>query len=228
MFSILILKHFRALIICLSFLFYGCETIPNKPKTESIEETGKDDLVKKRIKGGDIIFHKSKSTQSRLISKVTGSDYTHMGILFYDNGKLYVYEAVGPVKSTPFKEWVARGSGGRYVVKRLREADRILTPDNLSRLKKAGLAYRGKPYDLMFRFSNEEIYCSELVYKMYKDALGISVGELGKFSDFDLSDPEVKNELKRRYKGEYSLTEPIISPESMFHSPLLETVEDNW
>ena len=183
---------------------------------------------RKGIQDGDIIFHKSKSSQSRLISKVTGSDFTHMGILFYDKGQLYVYEAVGPVKSTPFKEWTARGDGGRYVVKRLKDAEKTLTPDNLSKLRKAGLSYRGKPYDLRFRFSNDEIYCSELVYKMYKDALGISIGELGKFSDFNLSDPEVKKELKRRYKGEYSLNETIISPESMYRSTLLETVEDNW
>ena len=190
--SILRFKYFLALAICLFNALLGCEMKTNKPRTESNEFAKEDVVRKKGIQDGDIIFHKSKSSQSHLISKVTGSDYTHMGILFYDKEKLYVFEAVGPVKSTPFKEWKTGGVGGRYVVKRLKDDDRVLTPDNLSKLRKAGLAYRGKPYDLRSRFSNEEMYCSELVYKIYMYALGIGVGELGRFSDFELSDPEVK------------------------------------
>jgi uncharacterized protein YycO len=218
------IRNFKTNILLLISLLYsvaGCEIISNQNKQRSNEDY-------KKIRDGDIIFHKSKSSQSRLISKVTGSEYTHLGIIFYENSELFVYEAVGPVKSTAFKEWVDRGEGKHYVIKRLKDADRILTFDNLSRMRKSGLAYRGKPYDLRFKFSNDEIYCSELVYKIYKDALGIEIGDLGKFSDFNLSDPEVKRELKRRYNGEYSLTETIISPESIFRSPLLQTVEDNW
>lgn len=49
------------------------------------DEDQKVDIAQKKgIKDGDIIFHMSKSSQSRLISKVTGSNYTHMGILFYN------------------------------------------------------------------------------------------------------------------------------------------------
>lgn len=224
--SCLVLPALLWSAVCFLLALSGCGAGVRTPGSEGkVTETGVG-VGKDGIRDGDIIFHKSGSSQSRLISKVTGSEYTHMGILFYDKGQLFVYEAVGPVKSTPFKEWTARGEGGRYIVKRLRDADRLLTSENVTKLRKAGLVYRGKPYDLRFRFSNDEIYCSELVYKMYKDALGIELGDLGRFSDFDLTDPEVKKELRRRYKGDYSLTEPIITPESMYRSPLLKTVEE--
>jgi hypothetical protein len=175
---------------------------------------------------GDIIFHTSRSSQSRLIQEATGSPWSHMGVVFHMDGKPMVYEAVGPVKSTPFKEWTRRGEGGRYVVKRLKDSDRLLMPKNLERLRKVGMAYRGKAYDLRFRFSDEELYCSELVYKMYRNALGIEIGELQRFSDFDLSDPAVRSELKRRYKGGFNPSETLITPEAMYRSPLLETVVD--
>lgn len=68
---------------------------------------------------GDIIFHTSRSAQSLAIQKATGSRYSHMGIVYVKDGAASVFEAVEPVKLTPLTEWIARGVGGRYVVKRL-------------------------------------------------------------------------------------------------------------
>jgi|LakMenEpi03Aug12_release.lakeMendotaPanAssembly.Ray.scaffolds.fasta_scaffold309081_2 uncharacterized protein YycO len=206
-------------ILCLSFIWMldGCPGLPDF----DLLKVGKGDT---ELRDGDIIFHTSRSSQSLLIQKATGSPWSHMGVVFHMDGKPMVYEAVGPVKSTPLNTWTKRGKDGHYVVKRLKDADRLLTSKNLEKLRKAGLAYRGKPYDLRFRFSDEELYCSELVYKIYRNALGIEVGELQRFSDFDLSVPEVRSELKRRYKGGFNPSETLITPEAMYRSPLLETV----
>jgi hypothetical protein len=56
-----------------------------------------------------------------------------------------VYEAVQPVKLTPFAEWTARGPDGHFVVKRLRDT-RVLTPQVLKRMRAIGEEYRGKSY----------------------------------------------------------------------------------
>jgi hypothetical protein len=37
-------------------------------------------------------------------------------------------------------------------------------------------AYVGRPYDIRYEMDDEKIYCSELIYKAYRDATG---GELG-------------------------------------------------
>ncbi len=55
---------------------------------------------------GDMIFQTSQSGQSLAIQYATHSKYTHCGLLFNDNGKWYVYEAVQPVKKTLFKDWI--------------------------------------------------------------------------------------------------------------------------
>lgn len=68
---------------------------------------------------GDIIFQISRSSQSKAIQLATHSDYSHTGMLVMRNKKPYVFEAVGPVKYTPLKQWIAHGEKGKYVVRRV-------------------------------------------------------------------------------------------------------------
>ena len=175
---------------------------------------------------GDIIFHTSTSSQSQALRLATGSPYTHMGIVFVESDGPVVFEAVGPVKRTPLAEWVARGEGGRFVVKRLSDAQAQLTVDAISRLKEVGDRYVGFPYDSRFEWSDERIYCSELVWKMYKQALGVEIGQLETFRDFNLSDPVVVGKLEERFGVRIPLDEKVISPASMFGSDRLITVHE--
>jgi hypothetical protein len=147
-----------------------------------------------------------------------------MGIIFLQSGKRYVLEAVGPGRATPLADWQARGQGGHYVVKRLRQP---LTPEALEKLHREGARFLGRPYDLTFEWSDDRVYCSELVWKIYKRALGIRIGELQKLRDFDLTSAPVRQTLKERYGDQIPLDEPVISPARMFGSPLLVTVEEH-
>jgi hypothetical protein len=177
-------------------------------------------------RNGDIIFHTSRSAQSEAIQKVTNSPFSHMGIVYVQQGRAFVFEAVEPVKSTPLDEWIARGVQGKYVVKRLREADRLLTADALARMKEVGELFRGRHYDLYFEWSDEQVYCSELVWKIYKRALGLEIGELQQMSAFDLTDPLVRAKVEERWGGDPPGDEIVISPESIFRSDLLMTVAE--
>jgi hypothetical protein len=49
--------------------------------------------------------------------------------------------------------------------------DGVFYYDALKKMKEAGKLYEGKPYDLYFEWNDEIIYCSELVWKIYKNAL---------------------------------------------------------
>ncbi len=176
------------------------------------------------VREGDIIFQTSRSAQSQAIQQATGSRYSHMGIILLKNGKPHVYEAAATVKYTPLAEWIARGEGSRYVVKRLKNADAALTPPSLAKLHANARRFAGKPYDLTFAWSDERIYCSELVWKIYDRALGIRIGKLQKIREFNLETPAVKQKLRERYGDKIPLDEPVISPKAMFESPLLATV----
>lgn len=179
------------------------------------------------LQSGDIIFQTNSTGLSAAIQLATRSKYSHCGMIFKQNNGFYVLEAVGPVKATPLTEWIAHGDGGKYVVKRLKNATTVLTPDNLVKIKQAGEQLKGKDYDLTFEWNDERIYCSELVWKMYKRGAGIEIGKLEKLKDFDLTSPLVKAKLKEHYGDKIPLNETIISPVAIFNSPLLVTVKSN-
>jgi hypothetical protein len=178
-----------------------------------------------RLHDGDIIFQTSRSAQSVAIRKATHSKYSHTGIIFFRDGKPYVYEAVRNVGYTLLQEWIARGEGGHYVVKRLRGFERVLTPQDVMKLRQVAASFQGKPYDLTFEWSDDRIYCSELVWKIYDRGIGVRLGRLQRLRDFDLSDPAVKAIMKKRFGNRIPLDETVISPGEMFSSDKLMIVE---
>jgi hypothetical protein len=181
-------------------------------------------VPKEEIKNGDLIFQTSLSAQSKAIQLATGSKYSHCGIIYNEKGKWYVFEAVQPVKMTPLDQWIARGQNGHYVVKRLKNAGQVLTVDALRKMKLEGEKLKGKNYDLTFKWSDDRIYCSELIWKIYKRATGLEIGKLEKLSDFDLTSEAVRKKMKERYGNNIPMNEQVISPASIFNSNLLETV----
>jgi hypothetical protein len=100
----------------------------------------------------------------------------------------------------------------------------LLTPAAIARLRKATSSFLGKPYDSAFSWSDDRIYCSELVWKVYERALGIRIGEPQHLRDFDLSDPAVRKKVEERYGNRIPLDEPVISPAAMFAAPELGEV----
>jgi uncharacterized protein YycO len=179
------------------------------------------------IKNGDLIFQTSLSPQSKAIQLATKSKYSHCGLIYKDGNNFYVFEAVQPVKRTPLDKWIARGQDGKYVIKRLKNADQVLTPTTLTKMRQVGDQFKGKNYDLTFEWSDNKIYCSELIWKIYQRATGIEIGKLEKLSDFDLTNEAVKKIMKERYGDNIPSEEIVISPASIFDSELLTTVKSN-
>jgi len=177
-----------------------------------------------RVADGDIVFHTSRSAQSAAIQRATNSPYSHMGVVLFSDGKPFVFEAVQPVKWTPLDNWIARGEGGHYVVKRLATSPRGLSKADADKLRRAAKPFEGRAYDLTFEWNDQRQYCSEIVWKMYDRALGVQLGELQKLREFDLDDPLVQAKMRERYGDKVPLDEPVISPAAMFDSPLLMTV----
>lgn len=203
------MKRYRLYIFLILFLLFGC----------SNASTG-------QLHNGDIIFQTSRSSQSAAIQIATHSKYSHMGIIFFKEGKPCVFEAVRTVQYTPLKQWIDRGNSGHYVIKRLRNADKVMTAQAIEKLKSVAANFQGKPYDITFEWSDDNIYCSELVWKIYDRGIGIQVGRLKKLRDFDLSNDAVKNKMKERYGDQIPLDETVISPGDMFSSELLKTVSE--
>jgi uncharacterized protein YycO len=182
----------------------------------------------KTFQNGDIIFQTSQSKQFTAVQLATHSIYSHCGIIYIENSKVYVYEAVGPVKRTPFNEWIQHGKDSKYVVKRLKDVTTLLSDETFSKVKASGEKYNGKSYDIYFGWSDDKIYCSELVWKIHKQGANIEVGKLQKLKEFDLTSKEVLAILKERYGKNIPLEETVISPQSIFDCNLLITVKNTY
>ena len=171
-------------------------------------------------KDGDIIFQTTTGATGKAIQLATHSKYNHCGVLFFENNEWIVYEAVQPVKKTTLKEFNERGKG---TVKRL--STKIVSANDIEKLKTLFKTYEHKNYDEAFNWSDDRIYCSELVYKLYNNALHIELCKPRKLGDFDLNNPLVKEKLNEKYGNKIPMNEPMVSPEDIFRSSLLSDVK---
>jgi hypothetical protein len=176
-----------------------------------------------KFKDGDIIFQSSPSQQSAAIEEATKSPYSHCGIIFYENGVPYVYEAVQPVGKRLLIDWIESGVNEMYVVKRFKDST-VLGATEILLLKNYAVSQFGKNYDGVFNWSDKEMYCSELVYKSYWNACHIKLATTLPLRDFNIDGPIVRKVMKQRYGNEIPYDEPMISPEQLFNSPQLITI----
>ncbi|MBL7943845.1 MAG: YiiX family permuted papain-like enzyme [Flavobacteriales bacterium] len=171
---------------------------------------------------GDIIFQESISPQCDAIQLASHSNWSHVGMLLKQNGQWVVLEAIHPVTFTPVNEFVSRGNG-HFMVSRLRDTS-VLTTDVLACMHKFGERQEGKYYDMEFEWSDDRMYCSELVYKLYLSCTGIEVGRPKPMREFDLSHPAVKEVMEERYDNHIPYDELMIAPGGIAECDRLVTV----
>ncbi|PXY40981.1 hypothetical protein DMB65_10440 [Flavobacterium cheongpyeongense] len=184
--------------------------------------------VPDKIQDGDIIFQTSESSQCEAVRIATNSKFSHCGIIYEINGNLFVFEAVQPIKLTRLDDWIRHGRDKKYVVKRLKNAIELLTPATLQKMKDYSQQFMGKEYDAFFEWTDTRIYCSELVWKIYKNGANIELSKLHELKDFNLTDERVQKILKERYGNEIPLKEKVVSPSNLVDSDLLVTVIDTY
>jgi uncharacterized protein YycO len=180
--------------------------------------------VKPKFKDGDIVFQTSRSKQSSMIKKITGSKLTHCGMIYEKKGKLFVIEAVSPVRTIPLNQWISNGVDGKYKVVRLKNE---LTDSDKKIMFSYAKKQLGKSYDSKFQWSDNKMYCSELVWKVYK-SVGVELCETNKFSDYDLDSPEARKAIKLRYNTEVNLKEKVVTPVDIYETNLGDVIYSNY
>ena len=199
------------LLIIIMITIFVC----NKNKSQDLSQ----------LKDGDIIFHTSQSKQSKMIEEVTDSKLTHVGVIFFKDNKPYVIEAVSPVKITPIKSFISRGLNSDYKVMR---PNFELTNKDKETMYSYAKSQLNKSYDLKFQWSDNKMYCSELVWKIYKNA-GVELCETKTFSDYDMDGDLAKSAIKNRYKNSsIDFSEKVVTPSDLSESDKLVTIIDTY
>jgi hypothetical protein len=169
---------------------------------------------------GDVIFQSLPNGPIVwAIEGVTRSPYSHCGIVAKRDGQWIVYEAYRGVSATPLKTFLFRGRGGGFAVYRLRSEHRHHIPQTLRCCE----TYLGHPYDIRYRLDDEKIYCSELIYKSYRDATnGECLGDLSRFGDMNWRPYEIL--IKQVEGGEVPVDREMITPVELSRARQLEPV----
>lgn len=175
------------------------------------------------LQNGDVVLQTSRSRQSKPIQAATQSPYSHVGIVEVTKEGVFVIEAVQPVKRTPLRIWRQRGEGGRWLVLRHPE----LTPSERDAIVREAKRYLGRPYDLLFRWDDDRLYCSELVAKAYARGAGRSVGRMQKVRELRID--LVRDEsFRRRFGEEAPLDLELLTPASLAEDPRLLVVSSDF
>ena len=172
-----------------------------------------------QLQEGDIVFSSSKRGQGEAIIAATASPYTHCGIVFEQDGKLMVLEAVQPVGVTTLESFVSRSAPGTFTAKRLKTA---VTPSLYQKARTWAHSQIGRNYDVRFLWDDTNLYCSELVWKVYQKA-GVELCPPRKFSDYDLDKPVVREIINERFGGidRVPMEEKVVAPSDIAASAML-------
>lgn len=178
-------------------------------------------------KSGDIVFQDLSSPQSQAIKLATGSEYTHCGIVFKKDNDFVVYEAIGPVRVVSLQAWIHQGVSGHFVARRLDTSVQKLSDETIDKMRMIAERHLGKPYDQVFNWSDSQMYCSELVWKVYREAAGVELAPLRPLSSYQIDHPAVRQLLRERYGDSIPGAEPVVAPSDLMESDRLKQVYCN-
>ena len=205
------LGKIRAIVVIVVLVvLVGCfYCVPAKRYMKYDPQEG--DVVFQALPGGGMLV--------RVIEGVSESEYSHCGVVLKEDGGWVVIEAIGEVRTTPLFEWIRRGrSAGWFAAYRLKPEYRKNIPAFRAELEK----FIGVPYDYHYGMSDDEIYCSELVFTAYRNATGEQLGELKKLKDLNWKPFEA--DIKEIEGGPVPLEREIITPKNLSEAQQFEKV----
>jgi hypothetical protein len=176
---------------------------------------------------GDIIFHESWSVQGKAVKYMTGDKYSHAGIVIKYNNRFLILEAAARIKVSKLQTFVKRGVGRHFIVKRLKDYDRLINKKSLIKLKRTARRMIGKRYDYFFEWDDRMIYSAELIWKIFYRGLGVKLCGFRRLGSFDLSHPFISFHMDQKFGDDIPFNEPVVTPEMLFNSSRLFTVYEN-
>lgn len=172
---------------------------------------------------GDVVFQSLPNPWGLdlvdTIEGATGSPYSHCGMVLWQDQEWHVIEAIGPVTIIPLSTWRERGRGKKIWAYRLQEPSQKHIAAAITAMKRD----LGKPYDARYRFDDQAIYCSELIYRGWKSATGTGLGKTVQLRELNWQ-PYRKVIVALEGTEEIPLTREIITPRDLAQATELKRV----
>lgn len=176
---------------------------------------------------GDLIFTRLRNPFGRRIAEASASWTSHVGIAFRDPaGSWRVAESRIPLSGySPLANFLGRSEDCAAVVRRLHSP---LAPDRLAALRREAESRFGLWYDTGFKHDRpRRAFCSKFAYDVYREALGVEIGQRESFRELLLRNPKTHLGFWRWwYFGKIPWDRVTVTPSSQLESPLLVDVYD--
>ena len=143
---------------------------------EEKQKEREDRINFKPFRTGDIIFQTQNHGDSISYWEDTSSESSRIGMIYVSDEHYFVLEINDWVHLAWLRMWVEQH--GSFTIKRLVNADSVLTEERIEKLRNTVREYDSKPYDDSHCWSDVRMYGSELIWKVYKRALGVELGAL--------------------------------------------------
>ena len=205
-------RIFSASLIAIPLLIVLCMSLLEGPRLANY-------LAYEPVEG-DVIFQSlPRSELADAIEGATKSPWSHCGIVAKDeHGRWIVYEAMNGVEATPLRQFVYRSRDGQYAVHRWQPQYESKVAAVLQQVR----TQLGKPYDLRYRMDDEKIYCSELIYKAFRQVTGEAPGKLVALGDLNWG--PYQRFIEQLEGGDVPLEREMITPRDLAAAPQLALV----
>ena len=165
------------------------------------------------LKVGDILLQPLHCYACNLIEAQTKSEYSHVGVVIsVEKRQFLIAEAFQKVRVVTFKEFTSKTQNNLKI--------EILRPYFVSADLYANylMSFHDKPYDSKFTWSDEGIYCSELIQKLFHQSNMLTPNPRAMLFDIN---PEAWD---RHFRGSTPRGKLGISPENFKESKLFEEI----
>jgi hypothetical protein len=194
----------RCVLILSVFVYLVAAYRPDRLVSYHLSAKAEGDILMQSLPRGELVD---------AIEGISQSEWSHCGILVRHNGEWHVAEAIGEVRYTPLHLWLMRGRRFKVVAFRVNQ----LAPNAPEALKTGMRKLLGVPYDFRYAPDDAEIYCSELVNKLYARELGITVGAWERLEDLNWKPSE--SFIRYMESGQLPLDRMMITPVALTRSP---------
>ena len=170
--------------------------------------------VDKTPREGDIIFQTKFSQEGQFLETISGSDINHCGIVIMkDDSTLHVLHMDDRMRLTPLSNFVQHGQQKKFSIRRATNKE----------VKIDYKKYMRSIKDLRLRLDDNQYYNSELVYRIYKEDLGIELCKPRPISEYNIAGIDTM-----LMQQGIHLQQEIVTPADIYNSRRLKTVQSRY
>jgi hypothetical protein len=211
----------KNILLLFSLLLAGCNTELSLKEQDVMSE------LQNKIQPGDIVFIRISNFLYRRVADTTMSWTSHVGFVYgKEDGNWMIAESAIPVsRKCTLKRFIERSEDAQISIRRLKKS---LTSHEISTLKQAADKRMNISYHTGFRYHSKKQFCSKFVHDVYKEAIGIQIGEFETFKDLLNKNPDSPMGFWYTwFFGFVPWDRVTITPATQYKSDKFETVYEN-